>query len=55
MATRTIDTAPVDKVTGTESALFGGAVPTDAIGYLEVFFIDDTINTLNVLSIEQSS
>ena len=51
VATRTIDNVPVDKATGTGSALFGVVATTDAIGNLEVFFTDDNTNTLNVLSI----
>lgn len=51
VATRTIDNVPVDKVTGTGSALFGVVATTDAMGNLEVFFTDDNTNTLDVLSI----
>lgn len=50
VATRTLDNVPVDKATGTGSALVGIAASTDAMGNLEVFFIDDNTNTLDVLS-----
>ena len=51
VATRIIDNVPVDKATGTGSALFGVAATTDALGNLEVFFTDDNTNTLDVLSV----
>ena len=50
VGTRLLDNVPVDAKSGNGSALFGVAAATDAKGNLEVFFTDDNINTLNVLS-----
>ena len=47
---RQLDNVPVDAQSGNGSALFGVAAVTDAKGNLEVFFTDDNMNTLNVLS-----
>ena len=51
IGTRLLDNAPVDVQSGNGSALFGIAATTDARGNLEVFFVDDNMNTLNVLSL----
>ncbi len=48
---RVLDNVPVDAQSGNGSALVGLAATTDAKGNLEVFFIDDNLNTLNVLSV----
>lgn len=48
---RLLDNVPVDAQSGNGSALFGVAATTDARGNLEVFFTDDNMNTLNLLSI----
>ncbi|HLY25862.1 MAG TPA: hypothetical protein VKQ72_05950 [Aggregatilineales bacterium] len=48
---RQLDNVPVDAQSGNGSALFGVAAATDAKGNLEVFFTDDNMNTLNVLSV----
>lgn len=50
VGTRLLDNVPVDAQSGNGSALFGVAAATDAMGNLEVFFTDDNMNTLNVLS-----
>ncbi len=47
---RLLDNAPVDAQSGNGSALFGVAAARDAQGNLEVFFTDDNMNTLNLLS-----
>lgn len=48
---RLLDNVPVDAQSGNGSALFGVAATKDARGNLEVFFTDDNMNTLNLLSI----
>ena len=48
---RQLDNVPVDAQSGNGSALFGVAAATDAKGNLEVFFTDDNMNTLNVLTV----
>lgn len=48
---RLLDNVPVDAQSGNGSALFGVAAATDARKNLEVFFTDDNMNTLNLLSI----
>ena len=48
---RVLDNVPVDGQSGNGSALVGIAASTDARGNLEVFFIDDNLNTLNVLRV----
>ncbi len=48
---RLLDNVPVDAQSGNGSALVGVAATTDARGNLEVFFTDDNMNTLNLLSI----
>ena len=48
---RLLDNVSVDAQSGNGSALFGVAATTDARGNLEVFFTDDNMNTLNLLSI----
>jgi len=50
VGTRLLENVPVDAQSGNGSALFGVAAATDAMGNLEVFFTDDNMNTLNVLS-----
>jgi hypothetical protein len=47
---RLLDNVPVDAQSGNGSALFGVAATKDAMGNLEVFFTDDNMNTLNMLS-----
>ena len=47
----TLDNAPVDAQSGNGSALVGLTATADAMGNLEVYFIDDNMNTLNLLSI----
>ena len=47
---RVLDNVPVDAQSGNGSALVGLAAATDTKGNLEVFFTDDNMNTLNVLS-----
>jgi DNA-binding beta-propeller fold protein YncE len=51
VGTRLLDIVPVDAQSGNGSALFGVAAATDAKGNLEVFFTDDNMNTLNMLSV----
>jgi hypothetical protein len=51
VAVRQLDNVPVDAQSGSGSALFGVAATRDARGNLEVFFTDDNLNTLNLLSI----
>ena len=51
VAVRQLDNVPVDAQSGNGSALFGVAATRDARGNLEVFFTDDNLNTLNLLSI----
>jgi len=51
MGVRLLDNVPVDAQSGNGSALFGVAASADARGNLEVFFTDDNLNTLNLLSI----
>jgi hypothetical protein len=51
VGTRLLDNVPVDAQSGNGSALFGVAAVADAQGNLEVFFTDDNMNTLNVLSV----
>ena len=46
-----LDNVPVDAQSGNGSALVGLAATADAKGNLEVFFIDDNLNTLNVLTV----
>jgi hypothetical protein len=46
-----LDNVPVDAQSGNGSALFGVAAAADARGNLEVYFTDDNMNTLNLLSI----
>lgn len=48
---RLLDNVPVDAQSGNGSALFGVAATRDSRGNLEVFFTDDNMNTLNLLSI----
>jgi hypothetical protein len=48
---RALDNVPVDAQSGNGSALVGLAAAADAKGNLEVFFIDDNLNTLNVLGV----
>jgi hypothetical protein len=48
---RLLDNVPVDAQSGNGSALFGVAASADARGNLEVFFTDDNMNTLSLLSI----
>jgi hypothetical protein len=48
---RLLDNVPVDAQSGNGSALVGLAAATDAKGNLEVFYTDDNLNTLNVLSV----
>jgi hypothetical protein len=48
---RLLDNVPVDAQSGNGSGLVGLAAATDAKGNLEVFFIDDNLNTLNVLGV----
>ncbi len=48
---RLLDNVPVDAQSGNGSALFGVTATKDARGNLEVFFTDDNMNTLNLLSI----
>ncbi len=48
---RLLDNVPVDAQSGNGSALFGVAATKDARGNLKVFFTDDNMNTLNLLSI----
>lgn len=50
VGTKQLDNVPVDAQSGNGSALFGVAATRDAKGNLEVFFTDDNMNTLNVLS-----
>jgi hypothetical protein len=47
---RLLDNVPVDAQSGNGSALFGVAAARDIQGNLEVFFTDDNMNTLNLLS-----
>ncbi len=47
---RLLDNVSVDAQSGNGSALFGVAAARDALGNLEVFFTDDNLNTLNLLS-----
>lgn len=47
---RLLDNVPVDAQSGNGSALFGVAAARDTQGNLEVFFTDDNMNTLNLLS-----
>jgi hypothetical protein len=51
VGTRALDNVPVDAQSGNGSALVGLAAATDAKGNLEVFFVDDNLNTLNVLGV----
>ena len=51
VAVRQLDNVPVDAQSGNGSALFGVAATRDSRGNLEVFFTDDNLNTLNLLSI----
>jgi hypothetical protein len=51
VATRLADNAPVDLQTGNGSALIGLAATTDGHGNLIVYFADDNMNSLNVLSV----
>ncbi len=51
VGTRLLDNVPVDAQSGNGSALFGVAATRDSRGNLEVFFTDDNMNTLNLLSI----
>jgi hypothetical protein len=48
---RLLDNVPVDAQSGNGSALVGVAATTDARGNLEVFYTDDNMNTLNMLSV----
>jgi hypothetical protein len=48
---RLLDNVPVDAQSGNGSALVGVAATKDTGGNLEVFFTDDNMNTLNMLSI----
>jgi hypothetical protein len=48
---RLLDNVPVDAQSGNGSALVGVAATKDTRGNLEVFFTDDNMNTLNLLSI----
>ena len=48
---RLLDNVPVDAQSGNGSALVGVAAAVDAGGNLEVFFTDDDMNTLNLLSV----
>src|SRR5437764_1167142 len=50
VGTHLLDNVPVDAQSGNGSALFGVAAAKDGMGNLEVFFTDDNLNTLNVLS-----
>ncbi len=50
VAVRQLDNVPVDAQSGNGSALFGVAATKDTKGNLEVFFTDDNMNTLNLLS-----
>jgi hypothetical protein len=50
VATRTVDNVPVDGQTGNGSALIGLDAISDVHGNLVVYFVDDNMNTLNVLS-----
>ena len=50
VAVRLLDNVPVDAQSGNGSALFGVAATKDTRGNLEVFFTDDNMNTLNLLS-----
>ena len=51
VAVRLLDNVPVDPQSGNGSALFGLAATRDTRGNLEVFFTDDNMNTLSILSI----
>ena len=51
VGTRLLDNVPVDAQSGNGSGLVGLAAAADAKGNLEVFFIDDNLNTLNVLGV----
>ncbi|MGZ3608920.1 MAG: hypothetical protein ACXVBU_02515 [Ktedonobacteraceae bacterium] len=51
VAVRQLENVPVDAQSGNGSALFGVAATRDSRGNLEVFFTDDNLNTLNLLSI----
>ena len=48
---RLLDNVPVDAQSGNGLALVGVAATKDTGGNLEVFFTDDNMNTLNMLSI----
>jgi DNA-binding beta-propeller fold protein YncE len=50
VAWRQVDNAPVDLQKGNGSALIGLAATTDGYGNLVVYFSDDNLNSLNVLS-----
>jgi hypothetical protein len=48
---RLLDNVPVDAQSGNGSGLVGLAAAADAKGNLEIFFIDDNMNTLNMLGV----
>ncbi len=48
---RQLDNVPVDAQSGNGSALFGVAAAADSRGNLEVFFTDDNLNALMVLTV----
>ena len=50
VATRVLDNVPVDAQTGNGSALFGVTASKDRAGNLVVYYTDDNLNTVNMLS-----